>query len=424
VCRIFFLSYDMDRSKWQGAGVDLIWLDEEPPEDIFNECLARIVTTRGSIVLTFTPVEGVGWWYDRIWLPAIRGESDWQAFTAALAEHDPENDAEFNVGASLVPHLTREQIIEFAREYPDPEERDIRIFGLVRSKAGLVYKMFSRKVHVVERVVVPAHWYMWGGVDPGFHGFAATLWGQDEAGTSVRIDEHFSSHESTATRLRAMDDMVARARGWDEEQEEDERARMGWHPYRWNAPVEEEAEQVVFFVDTEDPQVVLELNLEAARVGARVSFASLDQGLKARKAGILRLQQLLQPDIERPRPEWVTRETPLVGEPSLYLFEVTSTEWRTKDRIERGDRLAWELERCTWKPPTRKGTQPDDADDNSAGGSHSLSANRYAAMARLGPPEAPKPKGNEPVNEVERMMQRDLEAIEDQANGQDWGAWW
>ena len=35
-----------------------IWLDEEPPQLIYNECLMRILTTNGLIMLTFTPLQG------------------------------------------------------------------------------------------------------------------------------------------------------------------------------------------------------------------------------------------------------------------------------------------------------------------------------------------------------------------------------
>lgn len=412
VCKIFFLSYDMPRSKWQGAAVDGIWLDEEPPEDIFNECQARLVTTRGWFILTFTPVEGIGWWYDRIWIPALLGQNGWQPFTAGMAEYDPDNAAECNVGRVLVPHLTREWVIDFAKQYPDPDERAIRVFGHVRSRSGLVYKMYAPDIHHVAAFTVPRHWPLWGGLDPGFHGFAAELFTQDEMGAVFRVGEFYSSHEATAVRLAGLEAVVRAVR--DDEPEVEEK----WHPYRQDDEKPEVLEPVVFFVDTEDPQVVLELNLEAARIGAIAAFASLDQGLKARKAGILRMQQLLQPDMARARPELVTRPTPATGEPTFYLCDVPESEWRDKDRLVHGDRLAWEMERYAWKPVTRQGVDPDDANDPSAGGAHALSACRYGAMARLGPAEEPKKEKKDdgsPLSEIERMVWGDLERAEAEA---------
>lgn len=52
-------SYDQRRESFQGTEQDLIWLDEEPPMDIYTECLIRTMTTGGIIMLTFTPLQGM-----------------------------------------------------------------------------------------------------------------------------------------------------------------------------------------------------------------------------------------------------------------------------------------------------------------------------------------------------------------------------
>jgi len=52
-------SYDQKRQSFQGTEQDIIWLDEEPPMDIYTECLLRTMTTDGLIMLTFTPLLGV-----------------------------------------------------------------------------------------------------------------------------------------------------------------------------------------------------------------------------------------------------------------------------------------------------------------------------------------------------------------------------
>ncbi len=54
-----FKSYDQGRRKFQGTAKHLIWLDEEPPEDVYSECMARLMTTRGLMLSTFTPLEGL-----------------------------------------------------------------------------------------------------------------------------------------------------------------------------------------------------------------------------------------------------------------------------------------------------------------------------------------------------------------------------
>jgi phage terminase large subunit-like protein len=54
-----FKSYQQGRDSFEGTEQDGIWLDEEPPVDIYGECLIRTATTHGLIMLTFTPLEGM-----------------------------------------------------------------------------------------------------------------------------------------------------------------------------------------------------------------------------------------------------------------------------------------------------------------------------------------------------------------------------
>lgn len=54
-----FKSYDQGRKKFQGTAKHGVWLDEECPQDVYTECLLRLMTTDGLIMLTFTPLSGV-----------------------------------------------------------------------------------------------------------------------------------------------------------------------------------------------------------------------------------------------------------------------------------------------------------------------------------------------------------------------------
>jgi phage terminase large subunit-like protein len=51
-------SYQQGRGSFEGTAQHGVWLDEEPPMDIYGECLVRTATTGGLILLTFTPLEG------------------------------------------------------------------------------------------------------------------------------------------------------------------------------------------------------------------------------------------------------------------------------------------------------------------------------------------------------------------------------
>lgn len=52
-------SYQQGRGSFEGTEQDGIWLDEEPPLDVYGECLIRTATTDGLIFITFTPLEGM-----------------------------------------------------------------------------------------------------------------------------------------------------------------------------------------------------------------------------------------------------------------------------------------------------------------------------------------------------------------------------
>jgi phage terminase large subunit-like protein len=433
VCTIFFVSYDSGRDKWQGAGVDFIWLDEECPQEIYEEAIARLIDSGGEMLLTQTPVSGLGWAYDTIFLPAQTGSRDTEVIEGALAEYRDEcrhcghgheehrrdgrcedEDCqcrgyeaayELFVGPVLVPHLTHEQVLRFARSIKDPDMRLIRIFGRFRARAGGVYKMFMPEVHVVPEFKVPSYWEVWGGIDPGFHGFAVVLLAQDPMGRIYVIYEYFSQHETAGTRAREL-----------------------WGEIQTRVHVEED-DYVAFYVDTEDPQTVLELNTWAQENGCRMAFASLKQGLKARKAGIQRIQEQLSPDRRRATPSYVRRDRPAAGEPLMYFFDTLGSSWLEGEEAVQDSRLVWELTRYLWKRKTKEGgSRHEDADERSAGGAHMLAALRYATMARVGAPEPPEAEADPRMDDISRevwdhMRERDAELQEQAGWSQQSGTW-
>jgi phage terminase large subunit-like protein len=52
-------SYQQGRGAFEGTEQEVVWLDEEPPMDIYSECLIRIMTTEGILYMTFTPLDGM-----------------------------------------------------------------------------------------------------------------------------------------------------------------------------------------------------------------------------------------------------------------------------------------------------------------------------------------------------------------------------
>ena len=52
-------SYQQGRGAFEGTEQDFVWMDEEPPLDIYGECVIRTATTDGLVYITFTPLEGM-----------------------------------------------------------------------------------------------------------------------------------------------------------------------------------------------------------------------------------------------------------------------------------------------------------------------------------------------------------------------------
>lgn len=52
-------SFEQGQEAFQGTEEDLIWLDENFPAEIYSECVTRLMTTNGHLLMTFTPIFGV-----------------------------------------------------------------------------------------------------------------------------------------------------------------------------------------------------------------------------------------------------------------------------------------------------------------------------------------------------------------------------
>ncbi len=133
--KINFKSYEQGRSKFQGAGKRVIWFDEEPPRDIWEECFVR--SEAGvplDIILTMTPVNGMTWVYDEIYL-----DTDNPDLYVDEAEWDDN------------PFLTTKQKDQMGRGL-SPQALQVRQKGKFVKKTGLVCGWFDRSVHITDLV--------------------------------------------------------------------------------------------------------------------------------------------------------------------------------------------------------------------------------------------------------------------------------
>jgi phage terminase large subunit-like protein len=164
--KITFKSYEQGREKAQGAGKALIWFDEEPPKDIFEECFVRQKAgVRLRIIMTMTPIKGMTWVYDDIYLKTDSPD----IFVSKAGWKDN-------------PFLSDEQI-RIMSQHLSPQVLKVRRDGEFSRMVGLVCSWFDRTKHLVDIKDLP------GGdtyfvIDFGFNAPTAGLW--------IRIDRSFN----------------------------------------------------------------------------------------------------------------------------------------------------------------------------------------------------------------------------------------
>jgi phage terminase large subunit-like protein len=177
------MSYDQDLDKFAGTSRDFIHYDEEPPEDIRIENLARLIDRKGREWFTLTPVEGMQWIYDDIYEPGLLGlNKDIDVVEVGMEEN---------------PHLDQEEVENFLSKLSEAE-REIRGRGKFVKRGGLVYKMFSAQTHVIDAIDPKTirgpeyKWYM--SLDHGFNNPTAVLWhAVDRDGRVITFDEHYEA---------------------------------------------------------------------------------------------------------------------------------------------------------------------------------------------------------------------------------------
>ena len=131
-----FKSCDQGREKFQGSSLDFVWFDEEPPRDIYEECVMRVMDRRGDIFGTMTPLKGKTFIYNEVYLNRRRNPETWCEFM----------NWEDN------PYLCKKEI-KYLENALDGSALDARKYGRFSEGAGLVYPEFDEAVHVIRPFV-------------------------------------------------------------------------------------------------------------------------------------------------------------------------------------------------------------------------------------------------------------------------------
>lgn len=194
---IGFKSCDQGREKFQGSSLDFVWFDEEPPKDIYDECKMRVLDKKGDIFGTMTPLKGLTFIYDEIYLNKYNSKEVWCEFME-WADNPYLDDTEVkNLTESL-----SDDVIESRR------------YGRFSVQSGLVYTEFDENVHVIEPFSVPEEWQNNLSIDPGLNNpLSCHFYAVDYDDNVYVVAEHYAQGKDVAYHAEKIKEIASRL-GW------------------------------------------------------------------------------------------------------------------------------------------------------------------------------------------------------------------
>jgi phage terminase large subunit-like protein len=176
--RLAFKSYEQGREKWQGETLDIVWFDEEPPQDIYFEGLTRTNATGGMAYMTFTPLLGMSEVVRRFLMEKPPGTG---VITMTL------DDAE---------HYTPEQREAILASYP-AHEREARAKGVPSLGSGRIFPIPESDI-AIDPIAIPPHWVRINGIDFGWdHPSAAASIAWDRDNDCIYVVSTHRAKEAT-----------------------------------------------------------------------------------------------------------------------------------------------------------------------------------------------------------------------------------
>ena len=155
-------TYAAGREKFQGETLQWVWLDEEPPIDIYTEALTRTNVGANPVWMTFTPLLGVSSVVKRF----LHEKSD-DRYKVVMTIED-------------VGHYTDDEKKTIIASYPQ-HELEARTKGIPILGSGRIFPIPEETLRCKHRDF-PPHWPRIGGMDFGWdHPFDAVevVWDRD-----------------------------------------------------------------------------------------------------------------------------------------------------------------------------------------------------------------------------------------------------
>jgi len=177
--RLTFKAFEQGESKFMGTSMHEIWLDEQPPDGLFTQCVTRTANTGGRVTMTFTPEDGM--------TPVV---------------HQFMND--IKPGQRLLqatwedaPHLSEKIKTQLLAVYGE-HEREMRSKGIPLFGSGPVFMVPVEQV-LIEPFEIPEYWPQVVGLDFGWEHPTALVWLRIDPNTgNVYLVDDYSQNKATA----------------------------------------------------------------------------------------------------------------------------------------------------------------------------------------------------------------------------------
>lgn len=372
---IEFMSYDQDLDKFAGTSRHWVHFDEEPPQSIYIENMARLIDTDGDFWITMTPVEGMTWVYDDLYEKNV---------------DNPDGNVEvIEINTLENPYLTANAIKSFT-DSVDDDEASARIEGKFVQVGGRIYKTFDPTLgglHVLsEPIESPKQrfkdWLWICSLDHGLNNPTAVLW------TAVNVDGFAITFKEHYKKEWSVDMHAARIHEINKEH--------GRVPDLYVADPS---------IQNRNGITMTSIYEEYVKYGIPFTMGNNDV-----KAGLVRMKKYLNPT---------------AGNVSRSI-KAGTPRWRCTPDCQN---LIWEMKRYRWKTYSNKKLnynnnafeEPHKKDD------HACDSLRYMIMTRpdlmADPEESHSSKADRIVKELGAMSAADPNPVADPYNLSDHGHW-
>lgn len=143
-------TYAAGKKAFESLVLDFVMLDEKVPQDIYSEALTRIISKKGSMVLTFTPTDG--------YTPVVEHFMEKRLGSDEYVTQITWDDA---------PHLDDVYKAKLLASYA-PYERECRSKGIPYLGSGKVYQVLEDDFVISPLKEIPHYWPKFYGMDIGY----------------------------------------------------------------------------------------------------------------------------------------------------------------------------------------------------------------------------------------------------------------